>query len=93
MTAGLQVGADIEKAKQHGQANRLKIPGTEEYFPVCSTDTNELDFLGTGYPIYFTFLKRLGVFLMMLSIPITCITYYQNSDIDAKLSEFNGHQV
>ena len=71
----------------------MKRPGTEESFPVFSTDTNELAFLGTGYPIYFAFLKRFSVLLTLISIPIAFMTYYQNSNIDEILTAADGQQV
>ena len=65
------------------------IPKPEDKFPYWSTSTDELWFLGTGIPIYFSFLKKTAIFLLLLSLFIVSALFIQSYFLYKKLDEFD----
>ena len=69
------------------------IPKQEDRFPFWSTNTDELWFLGTGIPVYFTFMKRLAIFMLLISLFFVSVLSIQSSILYKKLEiiDLNMH--
>jgi len=103
MGADLQVAKDHEKANtvkrplvdlsRRSMCADCKqyIPLPEDKFPFWKTSTDELAFLGTGFPVYFTFLKRVAGHMFLMSAIIGGALFIQSNVLYGKLSAVNGH--
>ena len=63
------------------------IPKPEDKYPYWSTDTDALIFLGSGFPVYFTLLKRLGVYIFFMSLFNAEALIMQSMYLYAKLED------